>query len=231
MEENGANALFLAIGMLKWFENDKSVLARYAPVLLMPVDIVRRSGTNYVIRTREEDTIINTTLIELLKQQFKINLGVLDPLPTDDHGVDVKRIFATVREGVKNMHRWNVMEETLLGLFSFNKFVMWNDIHNNAEKLKDNEVVKSLMEGRVTLTDLDNVVDARDVDKNSQPSDYCIPIDVDSSQLEAVIESGRGKNFILYGPPGTGKSQTITNMIANALYHGKLYITQWYQDA
>ena len=124
LEENGANTLFLAIGMLKWYENDKSIMARYAPVLLMPVDILRKSGTNYVIRTRDEDTIINTTLIELLKQQFKINLGVLDPLPTDDHGVDVKRILATVREGVKNMHRWNVMEESLLGLFSFNKFVM-----------------------------------------------------------------------------------------------------------
>lgn len=221
LEENGANTLFLAIGMLKWYENDKSIMARYAPVLLMPVDILRKSGTNYVIRTRDEDTIINTTLIELLKQQFKINLGVLDPLPTDDHGVDVKRILATVREGVKNMHRWNVMEESLLGLFSFNKFVMWNDIHNNAKKLKENDVVKSLMEGRVALKDLDQVADAREADKNSQPSDYCIPIDVDSSQLEAVIESGRGKSFILYGPPGTGKSQTITNMIANALYQNK----------
>ena len=221
LEENGANTLFLAIGMLKWYENDKSIMARYAPVLLMPVDILRKSGTNYVIRTRDEDTIINTTLIELLKQQFKINLGVLDPLPTDDHGVDVKRILATVREGVKNMHRWNVMEESLLGLFSFNKFVMWNDIHNNAKKLKENDVVKSLMEGRVALKDLDQVADAREADKKSQPSDYCIPIDVDSSQLEAVIESGRGKSFILYGPPGTGKSQTITNMIANALYQNK----------
>ena len=221
LEENGANTLFLAIGMLKWYENDKSIMARYAPVLLMPVDILRKSGTNYVIRTRDEDTIINTTLIELLKQQFKINLGVLDPLPTDDHGVDVKRILATVREGVKNMHRWNVMEESLLGLFSFNKFVMWNDIHNNAKKLKENDVVKSLMEGRVALKDLDQVADAREADKKSQPSDYCIPIDVDSSQLEAVIESGSGKSFILYGPPGTGKSQTITNMIANALYQNK----------
>ena len=221
LEENGANTLFMAIGMLKWFENDKSILARYAPILLMPVDIVRKSGTNYVIRTRDEDTIINTTLIELLKQQFKINLGVLDPLPTDDYGVDVKRILATVREGVKNMHRWNVMEESLLGLFSFNKFVMWNDIHSNAEKLKENDVVESLIEGRVALKDLDEVADAREADKMSQPLDYCIPIDVDSSQLEAVIESGRGKSFILYGPPGTGKSQTITNMIANALYQNK----------
>ena len=29
------------------------------------------------------------------------------------------------------------------------------------------------------------------------------------------------KTFILHGPPGTGKSQTITNIIANALYKGK----------
>lgn len=51
--------------------------------------------------------------------------------------------------------------------------------------------------------------------------DFAIPLDVDSSQMEAIVESGRGRNFILHGPPGTGKSQTITNMIANALYHGK----------
>lgn len=221
LEENGANTLFLAIGMLKWFENEKSVMARYAPLLLLPVDIIRKAGSSYVIRTRDEETIMNTTIVELLKQQFKINLSVLDPLPVDKEGIDVKRILATVREAIKNMHRWDVIEEAQLGLFSFNKFVMWNDIHNNAEKLKENEVVKSLMEGRVTLTDIEDVVDAREVDKTSKPMDFCIPIDVDSSQLEAVIESGRGKSFILYGPPGTGKSQTITNMIANALYQDK----------
>ncbi|MCQ2147252.1 MAG: DUF3320 domain-containing protein, partial [Bacteroidales bacterium] len=58
-------------------------------------------------------------------------------------------------------------------------------------------------------------------DRQKKPSDFAIPVDADSSQLEAVIESGEGKSFILHGPPGTGKSQTITNIIANALYHGK----------
>ena len=33
--------------------------------------------------------------------------------------------------------------------------------------------------------------------------------------------SQTGKTFVLHGPPGTGKSQTITNMIANALNDGK----------
>ena len=221
LEENGANTLFLAMGLLKWYENEKSVVPRFAPILLMPVDIIRKSGNNYVIRTRDEDTILNITLVELLKQQFKINLTSLDVLPEDKQGVDVNLIMATVREAVKNIARWDVMEESMLGLFSFNKFVMWNDIHNNADELKKNEVVQSLMEGRVKLASADDVVDAREIDKKAQPKDFAIPVDVDSSQLEAVVESGRGRSFILYGPPGTGKSQTITNMIANALYQDK----------
>lgn len=221
LEENGANSLFLVLGLLKWYESDRSTLTRFAPIVLMPVDIIRKSGNNYVLRTRDEESIVNTTLLELLKQQFAIDLSVLQPLPVDEHGVDVTKILNTVRHAVAPYKRWRVMDEALLGLFSFNKFVMWNDLHNNAEKLKQNSVVKSLMEGLVKLDDVEEVIDAREVDQKSQPKEYCIPIDVDSSQLEAVIESGRGKSFILYGPPGTGKSQTITNMIANALYQGK----------
>ena len=221
LEENGANTLFLVLGMLKWYENEKSVVPRFAPILLMPVNILRKGGTNYIIRTREEDIIINITLVELLRQQFKVNLQIINPLPKDEHGVDVKMILSAVRQSVSEMPRWDVMEESLLGLFSFNKFVMWNDIHNNADHLRENEVVRSLMEGKVQLSGLDETVDARNADRSAKPSEFAIPVDVDSSQLEAVIESGNGKSFILYGPPGTGKSQTITNMIANAIYHDK----------
>ena len=51
--------------------------------------------------------------------------------------------------------------------------------------------------------------------------DIVLPIHADSSQLEAIYEGLNNKTFILHGPPGTGKSQTITNIIANALYKGK----------
>jgi hypothetical protein len=48
-----------------------------------------------------------------------------------------------------------------------------------------------------------------------------VPINADSSQLAAIYTAGKTQSFVLHGPPGTGKSQTITNIIANALYQGK----------
>ena len=222
MEENGANSLFMALGMLRWYENNKSIQPRFSPILLLPVDIVRKGGaTGYVIRSREEDIILNTTLVEMLRQEFRINLGVMNPLPTDEHGVDVKRILAGVRQAIAGQKRWNVLEESMLGLFSFSKFVMWNDIHTSADKLKDNPVIATLMEQQLKWQDQTEPVDARLQDKEVEPKAFAIPMDVDSSQMEAVVMSGEGKSFILHGPPGTGKSQTITNMIANALYQGK----------
>ena len=221
LEENGANSLFLALGMLKWYETSKSEQPRYAPILLLPVDIVRRSGNNYIIRKRDEDIIPNITLVELLKQNFRIHLEVLKELPKDESGVDVKLIFTYFRRAIIEQKKWDVIEESMLGLFSFNKFVMWNDIHANADKLKENVVVASLIEKQDKQDVAENAVDARNIDKENAPMDFAIPLDVDSSQMEAIVESGHGRSFILHGPPGTGKSQTITNMIANALYQGK----------
>lgn len=221
LEENGANSLFLALGMLKWYETSKSEQPRYAPILLMPVDIVRKSGNNYIIRKRDEDIILNITLVELLRQNFNIDLSALKELPKDEFGVDVKMVFTYFLRAIIKEKKWNIIEESMLGLFSFNKFVMWNDIHSNADKLKENVVIASLMENRDKQTNSTDAVDARTIDKENAPHDFAIPLDVDSSQMEAIVESGRGKSFILHGPPGTGKSQTITNMIANALYQGK----------
>ena len=222
LEENGANTLFLVLGLLKWFETEKSVKPLYAPILLLPVDIVRKSSTRYVIRTRDEDMILNTTLVEYLRQQFGISISGLNPLPTDDNGIDVKQVFAAIRNYIKEKSRWDLIEESVLGLFSFSKFVMWNDIHNGAAKMMENGIIQTLVTGKLSLTEDElKEVDAREIDKSKEPKTFAVPLDVDSSQLEAVIESDEGKSFILYGPPGSGKSQTITNMIANALYHGK----------
>ena len=222
LEENGANTLYLALGFLKWYETPKSELPRYAPLLLLPVEIIRKSAQKgYVIRSREEETLMNITLLEMLRQDFGIVINGLDELPRDESGVDVKRIFNIVRQGIMVQTRWDVEEEAFLGTFSFNKFIMWNDIHNNADKLKENKIVASLISGKMEWESSETLVVESNLDREYLPSDIALPISADSSQLEAICAAIQDKSFVLHGPPGTGKSQTITNIIANALYQGK----------
>ncbi|MBQ7265228.1 MAG: DUF3320 domain-containing protein [Firmicutes bacterium] len=222
MEENGTNTMFLALGFLRWFESDISEKPRYAPVVLIPIDIVRslRNG-GYVIRSRQEEARINITLLEYLRQIFSIKINGLDTLPEDEHGIDLPLIFHTVRQAVMGKNRWNLIDLAYIGLFSFGQFVMWNDIRNRAEELKENKVVSSLIEGRMNWTSEDLHFDAKNVETVFKPADMAVPLSADSSQLVAVAAAAEGRSFVLHGPPGTGKSQTITNMIANALYNGK----------
>jgi len=222
LEENGANTLYIALGLLKWYETKSSERPRYAPILLIPVEIIRKSAAKgYVIRSREEETMVNITLLEMLRQNFDITISGLDTLPTDDSGVNVRLIYSIIRNSIKNQPKWDVEEQAILGLFSFNKFIMWNDIHNNSHKLIENNVVSSLMNGKIEWKLAETEVDAKILDQTVLPNEIVLPISADSSQLEAIWEAGEGRNFILHGPPGTGKSQTITNLIANALYKGK----------
>jgi superfamily I DNA and/or RNA helicase/very-short-patch-repair endonuclease len=222
LEENGANTLYITLGLLEWYETPNSERPRYAPILLLPVEIVRKSASKgYVIRGREEEAMMNITLLEMLRQNFGITINGLDPLPTDSSGVDVKLIFTIIRNSIRNQRKWDVREQTILGIFSFNKFIMWNDIHNNVRKLMDNKIVSSLVSGKIEWGITYEDADAAIMDKELSPADIVLPISADSSQLEAIYDASQGKSFILHGPPGTGKSQTITNIIANALYKGK----------
>lgn len=220
IEETGANSLFLAIGILRWHETPKNAQPHYAPLLLLPVEMVYKRG-RYYIRTREEEISLNITLMEFLRQNYDINIPGLSPLPKDGSGVDVPLIFAAIRDALKEQKHWDVEEECLLGTFSFSKFLMWNDIHTHRDALRENKIVDSLVENRLTWTPDPVTEDLKDIDEQLSPADTALPVSVDSSQMRAVIEAGKGHSFLLYGPPGTGKSQTITNLIANALYQGK----------
>ena len=220
IEENGASTLYIALGFLKWFETAASEAPRFAPILLLPVEIVRKSARQgFVIRSREEEPMMNITLLEKLRQDFGISINGLETLPRDESGVDVPAVFNIMRRAVMAASRWDVEEQIVLGTFSFNKFILWNDIHNNAPQLLRNKTVASLVSGKLEWEVLPEV--PRALDDAFPPSMVALPIATDSSQLEAIINSGEGKSFVLHGPPGTGKSQTITNIIANAVYAGK----------
>ena len=73
----------------------------------------------------------------------------MEELPRDQSGVDVIQILNIIRRGIMSQSRWDLEEHAFLGIFSFSKFIMWNDINKNAEKLKENKIVTSLVSGKL----------------------------------------------------------------------------------
>lgn len=217
LEENGANTLFIALGLLKWYENDTDDKCHYAPLVLVPIDLVRRSlSLGYVIRAREEDTMINNSILEKLKAEYDIRIEGLERLPVDDSGTDINGVLDIFRQGIKVKERWEILESAYIGIFSFTQFVMWNDLKNRRDDLMKNDVVRSLIEGRLEFD-----CEPLDTESYEDEDGVLLPMQADASQLCAIRAAKNGKSFVLHGPPGTGKSQTITSMIANLLYDGK----------
>ena len=222
LEESGVNALYLALGFLRWRPKGANAKECRAPVLLMPVQMSRKSvREGYTVSRLDDDTMLNATLVEFLRAEFGISVQGLDPLPEDDSGVDVAKVFATFREAVKGMEGWDIEEDAAIGNFSFGKFVMWKDLTARADQLGSHPFVSHLMKGGGDYDDGIEVFPPEEIASHIKYGELFTPLSADSSQLAAVLYSAMGKSFVLHGPPGTGKSQTITNLIAHNLALGR----------
>src|ERR1700722_3530648 len=75
IEEQGVNILYLAMGHLKWFEAEQADTPRYAPLILVPVELSRKSASEkFVLKWTEDDIEENLSLGNKLKQDFGIEL-------------------------------------------------------------------------------------------------------------------------------------------------------------
>ncbi len=224
LAEGGANTMFLAIGFLAWRREVKGSRTYRAPLILVPVKLERssaRAGVRLV--HREDPPQFNLTLLQMLRQDFEIDIPELgQPLPQDASGIDVARTLAMVRRAVRDAPGFEVSDDMLLGAFSFAKYLMWRDLAERADTLKRNPVVRHLLDtpnAPYVSPALPPKPEA--LDAEVAPADLFMPLPADSSQVAAVVGSARGCDFVLDGPPGTGKSQTIANMIAHNLALGR----------
>ena len=222
-EEQGVNVLYLGLGFLKWYENEKSDVERYAPLILLPVELSRDNVRGrFRLTFRDQDLEPNLSLQALLDSDFQISLPNFPDLeewcPSD--------YFRMVIDAISRQPRWSVEPDTMsLGFYSFAKFLMWRDLNPEVwpegTGFDNNDLIHGLLidgfEEQSSLFAPDENLDDHFVDVKRLGH----VMDADASQAQVIETVRRGRNLVVQGPPGTGKSQTIANIIATAVQDGK----------
>ena len=223
LEEGGASGLYLALGFLAWYETPSSEERRIAPILLLPLELHRKSAREgFTISLGDDEPRLNVTLLEMLSKDHDVAIPLSDPLPEDESGLDVPQILQTFRRAIRDIDKWDVLEIARIGLFSFKKFLMWRDLTERTEDLLKNKIVDHLVNRPEQFFDDGGTFPNPSTLDRERPASktYC-PLPADSSQMTAIFSAADGRSFVLEGPPGTGKSQTIANLIAHCLTEGK----------
>jgi very-short-patch-repair endonuclease len=228
IEEQGVNILYLAIGYLKWIDTSNNKTERFAPLLLIPVDLIRQSVSDrFAIKWREEDLQDNLSLAEKLSIEFGVTLPLISSEENDSFDLD--GFFKRVRETIAPIPGWSVEVDSMcIGFFSFAKFLMYKDLDSASWPELNSPTQHSLIR-RLLRPDVESYNgEGLNQWTGKEKLDELLPVvrldhvvDADSSQTIAIELVREGRNLVIQGPPGTGKSQTITNIIATAVLDGK----------
>ncbi len=212
LEEQGVNALSLALGVLHWREGPDAP-ERRAPLVMVPVELARTSArARFTLGHTGEDAGANLSLVARLRADLGVSLDVGE----GEEGLDPAAFVESVAALAAGREGWWVEPDAIaLGLFSFGRFLLYHDLDEAAwpadRKPSAHPVVRALLgEGfGAAPPPAEAAEDALEV------------VDADASQAAALAEVAAGRHLVIQGPPGTGKSQTIANLIAQAVGAGK----------
>ncbi len=222
-EEQGISTLFLAIGILEWYESeseDNPETPFQAPILLLPVELSRKvAWQDFSLRAHEDDPVVNPALIEQLRLAYNL---LLPELPENLDEFDLEKFFTDIEQIIVKQKGWKVKREIYLDFFSFQKFLMYKDMERYEQNYRANHLIQALCTTTGTRSiSLPEEIQNADLDRALAPESTFHVLDADSSQQRAILTVKSKYDLIIEGPPGTGKSQTITNLIADALADGK----------
>src|ERR1022692_1998941 len=215
LEERGVTTLYLTFGALRW--KDELLGDSVSPLWMVPCEFESK-GPDAPLRLRvaDEEAQLNPALEYYLRERHKIELP---ELPEEPDEKSLMRLLQDVRKAVCEQ-QWQVTEETWLSTFSFESLVIYRDLRALVDAAVSHPVIAAL--SRAISSAGKSEALPENLDSLPMPGTVPIPVlPTDSSQLESLTLSSLGHHVFVHGPPGTGKSQTITNLIADALARNK----------
>ncbi|MBG8554454.1 DUF3320 domain-containing protein [Hymenobacter guriensis] len=227
LEETGVNVLYLALGQLNWYDAESSPEPRQAPLVLVPV-VLERGAVAERFKLTYSGAEVEGNLS--LQARLKADFGILLPLPDFDIQ-PLPDYFAAVQAALGGRSRWSVEADAIaLGFFSFSKLLLYRDLDpatwpataEGTSMLLEHPAIRALLDHETGFDDTaPSVGEQAFLDTESPAHELHQVLDADSSQLLALLAVQEGRNLVIQGPPGTGKSQTIANLLAEAIGAGK----------
>ncbi len=236
LRETGIHALWLAYPLIyvpPSVDSDSDGLL--APLLLFPAEIVpnpRRQGRVAIRRKSELAPRFNTAMAAWVLRRH----GVEIDSPSADDLAEltqewVESLMGEVASRFRPAPSWpsspNLVDvPTSASLEATNRVqffragVLGRFRWQNESILADLETIRKSERCSPTADGLLRGTLAPDTPLVPPPeSDRYFVTDADFSQQRVVWKARQGTGLVVHGPPGTGKSQTIVNIIADALAH------------
>ncbi len=219
LQEQGCNILYLALGMVGWKDTASGSVVSYAPLVLVPVDLVRSGvGDRHHLVLWDQEITVNPALREMCRREYRVSLP--DEI---DNETELDEYIQSVAKAIEKLPGWTIQKDVHLGLFTFAKLLMYLDLDPARwpeQSLASHALVRGLCGLPAELPECGECTPADKLDE-VPPRDTFQVLDADSSQQVAILAAKSGTSMVIEGPPGTGKSQTITNIIAECLSQGK----------
>ena len=202
-----------------------------APLLLFPVTLDIDRDTATLTHMENQPIVINRSLILAYCNEHKIKtdnvISEFDPLSesTFSSVADVVAYLNKIGLPISLQKRKTVIpfdpikeitqsELEVKYMAILGRFPLANPIYNDYEILEKQNLstpsIDLLLQGKTKKTKKNKII----------PVTYTIN-DLDYAQENAIDQINKQSNIVIYGPPGTGKSQTIVNIISDALCKNK----------
>ena len=203
-----------------------------APLILFPVKInLVDDKTVNVELIKDMPVTLNKALVLAYAKEKKVNI---DDLNMEFYN-GLNKTFKNIEEVISFLKKYHIninSDVNKLSSFDYGNSNLNGDLHlvnhcvlgryslSNSIYLDYNELEKKKASTNKVIDELIYSKSYNDKKNKDVNSLYTIH-DLDFTQEKAIEKINKEGNMVIYGPPGTGKSQTIVNVISDALARKK----------
>ncbi len=233
-KETGRYELFIGYPFVTGKVN-KDLLIK-GPLLLFPVIINVEDEMTVSIEAKHDESIqLNKVLLLAYAKEHRLNCENLIMEFESLLDSKLKNVQNVIDYLAKFSFKIALDENFDNGLIPFDKIVEAETSKHDKMKVVNSCVIGrfplansiyndyTLLERKRLTTDaIDELLEGKTFKKNKKTDTRTYSIDdLDYAQENAIAQLQQSGNMVIYGPPGTGKSQTIVNVISDALCKNK----------